>query len=551
MDNIGERHLDARPWIASYGNIPSEIDADTYRSVTHMLEHAMHVFADRPAFRAFGHTLTYADVDRLSRDFAAFLQNVVGIEKGDRVAVMMPNLLAFPIAFLGIIRVGAVQVNVNPLYTPRELEHQLRDAGVDVIVAYTGSTGVVADVAEKVALRQIVTIGPGDGTQSDLPTPPVDSRLRVTVSFREALAAGAGLPLEPVDLTGDDLLLLQYTGGTTGLSKGAALTHRNLVANAEQFKTFMPTSTRPGREVIVTVLPLYHIYALMFNFITYFSIGADNWLVANPRDTGALVETLRLSRPTCFMGVNTLYAALAMHPGLKDVDFSNLRLAGGGGAAIVPATSARWQEVTGVFIHEGYGLSETSPALTFNPEYIPAFSGTAGLPLPSTDIRLLTANGWSTTPGETGEICAKGPQVMPGYWNQPEATRAAFTADGYFRTGDVGMFDEKGFLKIVDRLKDMIIVSGFNVYPNEVEAVAATCAGVSVCACVGEPDERTGEALRLFVVREPGVTLAEEQIIEYCRRELAAYKVPKSVTFVEMLPTSAVGKVLRRKLRHA
>jgi long-chain acyl-CoA synthetase len=510
----------------------------------------MRTFADRPAFRSFGQTLTYADVDRLSRDFAACLQHLFGITKGDRVAVMTPNLLAFPIAFLGIIRAGAVQVNINPLYTPRELEHQLKDAGVDVVLVYNGSTGVLADAARKVALRHIVTIGPGDGTPVDLPAPPVDPRLHCAVSFREALVMGAGLPLDPIELTGDDLLFLQYTGGTTGLSKGAMLTHRNLLANTEQFKAFIPAATRPGHEVIVTALPLFHIFALMVNFITYFSIGADNWLVDNPRDTDALVEILRISRPTCFMGVNTLYATLAMHPGVKDVDFSNLRLSGGGGAAIIPATSARWQEITGTFIREGYGLSETSPVLSFNPHDIRTFNGTAGLPLPSTDIRLLKADGRPAAPGESGEICAKGPQVMRGYWNQPEATRVAFTADGYFRTGDIGVFDEKGFLRIVDRVKDMIIVSGFNVYPNEVEAVAAACAGVAECACIGEQNEKTGEAVRLFVVRHLGVGLTEERVVAHCRRGLAAYKVPKTVTFVDALPKSAVGKILRRELRH-
>jgi long-chain acyl-CoA synthetase len=369
--NIEVTRLDStRPWVASYGDIPLEIDADARCSVTHLLEHAMRTFADRPAFRSFGQTLTYADVDRLSRDFAACLQHLFGITKGDRVAVMTPNLLAFPIAFLGIIRAGAVQVNINPLYTPRELEHQLKDAGVDVVLVYNGSTGVLADAARKVALRHIVTIGPGDGTPVDLPAPPVDPRLHCAVSFREALVMGAGLPLDPIELTGDDLLFLQYTGGTTGLSKGAMLTHRNLLANTEQFKAFIPAATRPGHEVIVTALPLFHIFALMVNFITYFSIGADNWLVDNPRDTDALVEILRISRPTCFMGVNTLYATLAMHPGVKDVDFSNLRLSGGGGAAIIPATSARWQEITGTFIREGYGLSETSPVLSFNPHDI-------------------------------------------------------------------------------------------------------------------------------------------------------------------------------------
>ncbi len=539
-----------RPWHKSYGNgIPANIDPNAHRSVVHMLEGAMTKFADQPAFRAFGQTLSYADVDRLSRDFAAYLQNRLGVKKGDRIAVMMPNLLAFPIAFIGIIRTGAVQVNVNPLYTPRELEHQLNDAGVEVIVVFAGSSATVAEVKGKTGLKTILTVALGDGSAAKLPSPPVDARLSATTAFADALAEGARLALKPVDVNGDDLLFLQYTGGTTGLSKGAALSHRNLVANTEQFKALLPDALRPGQEVIVTALPLYHIFALMVNFITYFSVGAQNWLVANPRDMDGFVETLKASKLSVFMGVNTLYAGLVMHPKIGDVDFSNLRLAGGGGAAVVSATSAKWKEVTGQFIREGYGLSETSPVLSFNPAYIDTFSGTTGLPLPSTDIKLLDEDGREVGIGEAGEICAKGPQVMSGYWQQPEANAAAFTADGYFRTGDVGVFDDKGFLKIVDRKKDMIIVSGFNVYPNEVEEVASACAGVAECACVGMPDERTGEAVKLFVVKAANAMLTADELIAFCRKGMAAYKVPRTVRFIEALPKSAVGKILRRELR--
>jgi long-chain acyl-CoA synthetase len=349
-------------------------------------------------------------------------------------------------------------------------------------------------------------------------------------------------------LNGEDLLLLQYTGGTTGLSKGAALSHRNLIANTEQFKTMMPL--REGAEVIVTALPLYHIFALMVNFITLFSVGAENWLVANPRDMDGLVDTMKSARPTVFMGVNTLYAGLTMHPRIGEVDWSRLHLAGGGGAAVIEATSARWKQITGRFIREGYGLSETSPVLSFNPPWIDYFSATTGLPLSSTDIKLLDENGREVAPGEAGEICAKGPQVMRGYWNKPEANAEAFTADGYFRTGDIGMFDERGFLKIVDRKKDMIIVSGFNVYPNEVEAVAAACDGVAECACVGVPDAKTGEAVCLYVVKRPGMPLDADAMIAHCRAQMTAYKVPRHVRFVDWLPKSAVGKILRRELRN-
>ncbi len=342
----------------------------------------------------------------------------------------------------------------------------------------------------------------------------------------------------------------QYTGGTTGLSKGAALSHRNLVANTEQFKSLMPHALRPGREVIVTAIPLYHIFALMVNFITYFSVGAANWLVANPRDMDGFVEILKQSKLSIFMGVNTLYAGLVAHRKIREVDFSNLRLAGGGGAAVLGATSDKWREVTGQFIREGYGLSETSPVLSFNPASITQFTGTTGLPMPSTDIKLLDDNGREVEVGETGEICAKGPQVMKGYWQKPGANAEAFTADGYFRTGDIGVFDDKGFLRIVDRKKDMIIVSGFNVYPNEVEAVVAGCPGVLECACIGMPDQKTGEAVKLFVVKAPNATLDAEELIAYCRKELTAYKVPKIVSFLDALPKSSVGKILRRELRY-
>ncbi len=540
-----------QPWLATYreNGIPATVNADAYPSVVALLDEAMRTFADKPAFRAFGQMLTYADVDRQSGAFAAWLQHTLGVKKGDRIAVMCPNFIAFPVACLGILRAGAIQVNVNPLYTPRELEHQLNDAGCETIVIFSGSTPTLAAVLDKTGIKTVITVAPGDGTAAVLPSPPVDARLTGAIALADALKEGAGLTRTPVTMTGDDLIFLQYTGGTTGLSKGAALTHRNLVANTEQFKAMMPDALRPGQEVVVTAIPLYHIFALMVNFITYFSVGADNWLVANPRDMDGFVETFKQAKPTVFMGVNTLYAGLTMHPKLREVDFSRLRLSGGGGAAVVGAVSDRWKEITGQFIREGYGLSETSPVLSFNPASIQDFSGTTGLPVPGTDIRLLDDAGMDAAPGESGEICAKGPQVMPGYWNQPEANAAAFTPDGYFRTGDVGMLDDKGFLKIVDRKKDMVLVSGFNVYPNEIEAVATACPGVAECACIGVPDDKTGEAVKLFVVKAPGATLTADDVIAFCRKGLTAYKVPKIVVFIDALPKSTVGKILRRDLR--
>jgi len=545
--------MQSRPWLASYrdNHIPESINASAYPSVVHMLEQAMTRFADQPAFRAFGQTLTYADVDRLSGAFAAWLQHRLGVKKGDHIAVMSPNLLAFPVAFLGIARAGAVQVNVNPMYTPRELEHQLNDSGSKIIVIFSGSTPALAEVIERTGVKSVITVTPGDCSDAELPSPPVDARLAGCIAFADALTVGASTQRTPVELDGDDLLFLQYTGGTTGLSKGAALSHRNLVANTEQYKAVAPNAIRPGEEVVVTAIPLYHIFALMVNFISYFSVGAENWLVANPREMNGFVDVMKQARPTVFTGVNTLYAGLAMHPRIGEVDFSRLRLSVGGGAAVIAAVSARWKAITGNFIREGYGLSETSPVLTLNPESIDEFSGTTGLPLPGTDIKLLADDGSEVAFGEAGEVCAKGPQVMGGYWNQPQANAAAFTADGYFKTGDVGQFDAAGFLRIVDRKKDMVIVSGFNVYPNEIEAVASACPGVAECACVGVPDDKTGEAVKLFVVPVAGSELTPEDVSTFCRHELTSYKVPKLVRFVDALPKSTVGKILRRELRDA
>jgi long-chain acyl-CoA synthetase len=542
--------MSTKHWLAAYsGRVPVEIDPDAHGSVVEMLEGAMKRYADKPAFHCFGQTLTYADTDRLSRCFAAYLQRKLGVKKGERIAVMLPNIPAFPIATLGIVRAGAVQVNVNPLYTPRELEHQLNDAGVEIIIIFGGVSATLAEIAGATRVKHVITVGLGDGTSIELPNVAADTRLDNPVGFSDALAEGADLGFTPTPVSADDLLFLQYTGGTTGLSKGAALSHRNLVANAEQFKSFIGDALRSGEEVVVTALPLYHVFALMVNFISCYSVGAENWLVPNPRDLDSFVDILKQARCSVFTGVNTLYGALLMHPRIGEVDFSNLRLAIGGGAAVLPSTSEKWNALTGKHILEGYGLSETSPILTLNPVTGARFSATVGLPLPSTDVKLLDDQDNEVEVGEAGEVCAKGPQVMRGYWRNPEATADAFTTDGYFRTGDIGVFDAAGYLKIVDRKKDMILVSGFNVYPNEVEAVAAACAGIAECACVGTPDEKTGEAVRLFLVKTPRATVSDTEVIAHCRGQLAAYKVPKQVRFLEKLPKSAVGKILRRDLR--
>lgn len=541
--------MSSKHWVSSYGSIPAEIDADRYESVTELLERAMREFASKPAFTAFGRTLTYADTDRLSSAFAAYLQKVVGVRKGDRVAVMLPNVIAFPIAFIAIAKVGGVQVNVNPLYTSRELEHQLNDAGVEVIVAYNGSTAALSQVIGTTLVRSVITVSPGDGCDVAISGPPIAESLRGAVTLPAALEQGQQLKMDPVTVRGSDLLFLQYTGGTTGVSKGAALSHRNLIANIEQFKAFMPDAVAPGSEVIVTAIPLYHIFALTVNLLTYFSVGSENWLVANPRDVDALIDVMKAARPTIFTGVNTLYAGLATNPRLSEVDWSRLKLSAGGGAAVIGVVSERWRSVTGSFIREGYGMSETSPVVSINPQFISGFNGSTGFPVPSTDVKLLDDNDKEVGIGESGEVCVKGPQVMDGYWEKPDANATAFTADGFFRTGDIGVFDKRGFLRIVDRKKDMIIVSGFNVFPNEVEAIATGFPGVAECACIGVPDEKTGEAVKLFVVSAPGANVNEDALIAHCRASMAAYKVPKTIHFVIALPKSTVGKILRRELR--
>ena len=542
--------MSTKHWLAAYGErVPAEIDPDAHGSVAEMLEGAMKRYAGKPAFRCFGQTLTYADTDRLSRCFAAYLQCELGVKKGERIAVMLPNIPAFPLAMLGIVRAGAVQVNVNPLYTPRELQHQLNDAGAEIIVIFSGVSATLAEIAGATRVKRVISVGLSDGIGIALPGAAMDARLENVIGFSDALAKGSDLAFTPVPLSGDDLLFLQYTGGTTGLSKGAALSHRNLVANTEQFKAFIGDALRPGEDVVVTALPLYHVFALMVNFISYYSVGAENWLVPNPRDMDGFVDILKEARCSVFTGVNTLFGGLLMHPRIREVDFSDLRLAIGGGAAVQPIISEKWKALTGKHILEGYGLSETSPILTLNPVTGAGFSATVGVPLPSTEVKLLDDNDNEVEIGEAGEVCAKGPQVMRGYWRNPEATDAAFTKDAYFRTGDIGVFDAAGYLKIVDRKKDMIIVSGFNVYPNEVEAVAAACSGIAECACVGAPDEKTGEAVRLFLVKAQGATVGEADVIAHCRRKLAAYKVPKQVCFLEALPKSAVGKILRKELR--
>ncbi|MBF4559911.1 AMP-binding protein [Pseudomonas sp. p50] len=541
----------ARHWQQSYdARVPANINPDAWPSVVAMAQDAMQRYASQTAFRCFKHSLSYADVDQQSCAFAAYLQHN-GVQRGDRVAVMLPNIPAFPVAMFGILRAGAAQVNVNPTYTPQELLHQINDAGVHTIVIIASALPTLEAILVGTTIRKVIVVNLCD----TLPGPVADGAMDIQSSipltrFSDALREGSTLHLTPVDLTGDDLLFLQYTGGTTGPSKGAALSHRNLIANIMQARAFLPDMfDTDGDNVVVTALPLFHVFALTINLLIGFSAGAENWLVLDARNTDDLVDTLIKARPTLLTGVNTLYGALVRHPRIGEVDFSRLRLAIGGGAAVLPATSTQWKTITGQEILEGYGLSETSAILCLNVMGRSQFSAAVGLPLPSTDIVLLKDDDQPAQLGEAGEICAKGPQIMSGYWQKPTANANAFTTDGYFRTGDIGIFTADGLLKIVDRKKDLIIVSGFNVYPNEVEVVVASCAGVSECAVIGMPDERSGESVCLYVVRANDAALDEARLIEHCRAHLAAYKVPRQVRFLAALPKSTVGKILRRDLR--
>jgi len=538
-----------RIWQKSYSEgIPNEITSSGLNSITQMFHNAVEKFGSKVAFSNFGTALTFDDVNRLSRDFAAYLQNELGLKKGDRVAMMAPNTLVFAVGMFGVIRAGGVQVNVNPLYSPRELQHQLKDADADTIIIFSGSTPTLAEVIDRTPVKNVIVFGLDDLVNKGLPSPPADARLESTTEFMDAIASGAGKPLEEPEIVPDELLFLQYTGGTTGLSKGAMLTHGNLLANMAQFEAVSCGMIERGNEVVLTAIPMYHIFALMVNTLTFFKLGGVNVLVTNPRDMESFVKIWAAANPSIFTGVNTLYVGLLHTPGFSDIDFSKLKISMGGGAPVQQAVSQKWKDLTGRYIKEGYGLSETSPILTVNQltetEYRPGI----GVPLPSTDISLRDDDGKEVAQGESGELCAKGPQVMKGYWRQPEATAEVMTEDGYFKTGDIAVMDEDGYFRIVDRKKDMILVSGFNVFPNEIEEEAAAMPGVIESACIGVPNESTGEAVKLFVVKSDDA-VTEDSVRQFLRERLAGYKVPKQVVFLDELPKSAVGKILRRELK--
>ncbi len=540
-----------QPWLKNYPDgVNHTIDLNRYTSLVDLFKQTTTKYQKQTAYTNFGAELSFEQVDELSRNFSAFLQNKLNIVKGDRIALMCPNTLCFPVAMWGIIRVGGVQVNVNPMYTPRELQHQLNDAQVDTIIIFSPSTRMLADIIDNTSVKNIITVDLDDLVNKGLPCAPVDERLTNTVSFTDALTQGQSLALIEPTLCQNNLLFLQYTGGTTGLSKGAMLSHGNLIANILQYQEFSKHHINYGKDVVITAIPMYHIFALMANTLSYFTFGANNVLVTNPRDMPSFVEVWKNTSATIFTGVNTLFNGLLHTPGFDQVDFSSLKLSIGGGAAVQQAVADKWQQVTDVRLHEGYGLSETSPILTLNfgnsdqSEYIAGI----GTPLPNTDISIRDEAGISVNQGESGELCAKGPQVMSGYWNNTEATKECMTTDGYFKTGDVAMLDAKGFFHIVDRKKDMINVSGFNVYPNEIEAEVAKMLGILESACIGIEDSKTGEAVKLFVVKED-LTITEQDVIDFCRQGLTAYKVPKQVIFIDEIPKSSVGKLLRRELR--
>jgi long-chain acyl-CoA synthetase len=548
-----------RNWLNHYPpGVPADIDADAYPSLKEAIEEAFTTYRQLPAFTNMGATLTYTQLDELSGAFGAWLQHKSGLSRGDRVALMMPNILQYPIALFGVLRAGMVVVNTNPLYTPRELEHQLKDSGAKAIVIVENFAHVLQQVLPSTDLKNVLVTGVGDllGMPKGFIVNFVLKHVRKqvppwkmpgTLSFKNVLGMGLGLKLEPVALGAEDIAFLQYTGGTTGVAKAAVLTHRNMVANLLQSLAWIkPALQAGGGRIVITALPLYHIFALTSNCLAFLPLGARNVLITNPRDFPAFVAELKKYKFNFISGVNTLLNALLHTPGFESVDFSALRATFAGGMAVQPVVAARWKEVTGSTVAQGWGLTETSPMVTANPIGLP-FNGSVGLPVSSTDVSIRDDAGQELPVNGVGEICVFGPQVMRGYWNRPDETEKVMFGD-WLRTGDIGRMDAEGFVYIEDRKKDMILVSGFNVYPNEVESVAAEHPGVLEVAAVAQPDENSGEVVALFVVKKDP-KLAAEALIAFCRTELTGYKVPRHVYFRTELPKSNVGKILRRALR--
>ncbi len=550
-------------WLKSYPpGVPAEADINAFANVREILLRSCEKFGPLPAFSCMDATIDYARLDRLSRDFGSWLRNVAKLEKGERVALMMPNLLQYPVALFGVLRAGLVAVNCNPLYTPRELEHQLNDAGATAIVILENFANTLQEVIGRTKVRTVVTTQIGDlhGFPKALivnwvvkhrkkMVPPWS--LPGSTPFNKVLSGGARhAPVEP-PLTHEDIAFLQYTGGTTGVSKGAMLTHGNIVANLQQVSAWVGGGLAEGKELVITPLPMYHIFALTGSCLTNMKIGAHNVLITNPRDMPGFVKELAKYRFTWMSGVNTLFNGLMNTPGFAELDFSALKLTLGGGMAVQRSVAERWKKITGVPLLEAYGLTETSPGACINPLVAGfEYNGTAGLPIPSTTVTIRDDDARILPLGETGEICIAGPQVMKGYWNRPDETDKVMTGDGAFRTGDIGLITPDGYVKIVDRKKDMISVSGFKVFPNEVEDVVAMMPGVLEVCAVAAPDERSGEQVRVVIVRKDP-TLTREQVIEHCKKYLTGYKVPKMVEFWKELPKTNVGKVLRREVKNA
>ena len=549
-----------RPWLASYPDgVPHQIDPDEYSSIVAVLQSSLEKYRDRPAFSNMGRAITYAEVDKYSKQFASYLLNELKLKKGDRVAVMMPNCLQYPIATFGILRAGLTVVNTNPLYTARELRHQLVDSGASAILVLDNFGPTVQEVLADTQVKQVITTGLGD--MLGFPKSAIvnfvlkhvkkmvpDYDIPGAIRFRNALTLGQMHPLPQVEIHNEDIAFLQYTGGTTGVAKGAMLTHRNLVANMQQSSAWIGRNAKMGEEVIVTALPLYHIFALTANGLVFMKFGGHNHLITNPRDMPGFVKELSKIPFTAITGVNTLFNGLLNTPGFDKIDFSHLHLTLGGGMAVQRAVAERWKSVTGVTLVEAYGLTETSPAACINPMDLEDYNGAIGLPVPSTDVCIKDEEGRMLPVGEVGELCIKGPQVMKGYWQRPDETAKSIDADGWLHTGDMARMDEKGFFYIVDRKKDMILVSGFNVYPNEVEDVIAMMPGVLEVAAVGVPDDKSGEAVKVVIVKKDP-ELTAEQVKAHARENLTGYKQPKFVEFRTELPKTNVGKILRRELR--
>jgi len=539
--------------------VASEIDPDEYQNIQAVLKQSCERFADKPAFSNLGKTLTYGELYKLSGDFAAYLQQNTDLQPGDRIAVQLPNLIQYPIVVFGAMRAGLIVVNTNPLYTAREMEHQFNDAGAKALVCLANMAHLAEEVLPKTGIKHVVITEVADML------PPLKRMLinavakhvkkmvpayslPKAVKLNDALALGRGKAVRDVSPSSDEVAVLQYTGGTTGVAKGAMLTHRNIVANMLQCKALMGSNLNDGSEVLIAPLPLYHIYAFTFHCMAMMLSGNHNILISNPRDLPAMIKDLSKYRFSGFVGLNTLFVALCNSEDFRKLDFSALKVTLSGGMALQLATAERWKQVTGCSICEGYGLTETSPVASVNPiEHIQI--GTIGIPVPSTQFKVINDDGQDLAQGEIGELCIKGPQVMKGYWQRPEATAEVIDAEGWFKSGDIGVVQEDGYIRIVDRKKDMILVSGFNVYPNELEDVLAALPGVLQCAAIGVPDEKSGEAIKLFVVVKPGESLTKEQVMQHMHDNLTGYKRPKFVEFRDSLPTTNVGKILRRELR--